>query len=118
MQRQFILFLDELIQPFSKEHRLHELFTFLGTDAADFTYKNELRNQTVLPKYPNLLYYANKTGLTRSWKLNKWAQQLNFKGQKAGYPKLSIHMRGQLEEHFKDSNARLRELLGRSLPWD
>ena len=118
MKQQFVLFLDELIRPFDQQHILHELFAFLGTDAEGFSFNQEYRNKTVLPKYPNLLYYSNKLGLTRSWKLNKVIQKLNFEGQQSGYPKLDSELRAELEAHFKGPNERLKELLGRELPWN
>ena len=106
---------EELIQPYADAHVLNKLFDFLNVSRSNFEFKNEVRNKTTLPKYPKLLYYCNALGLTKSWKLKKMIEQLNFKNQQPGYPKLTAKEREELQLHFAGNTAQLSIMLNRSL---
>lgn len=110
----FVLF-DELIQPYSKTHILNKLFEFLEVSPKDFSYTNQVRNKTTLPKYPKLSYYSNKLGLTKSYKIDKLLHKVNFRNQSPGYPKLNPAIKVQLKAHFKPHNERLSTLINKDL---
>ncbi len=110
----FVLF-DDLIKPYGSTHVLNDLFNFLGVDTSTFNYVNGVRNKTTLPRYPKLLFYANRWGLTKSWKIKKALNTFNFKNQKPGYPKLTQTQRAELAKKFEPHNAKLSALIGKDL---
>ncbi|GAB5400443.1 MAG: sulfotransferase [Aureisphaera sp.] len=113
-QMLFVLF-EDLIQPYGPDHVLNEVFQFLEVSPQDFDFDEEPRNKTILPRFPYSLYLAKKWGLTKSFKMNRFLNYMNFSNKKPGYQKLSQSQREKLVDYFKPHNEKLAALIGKDL---
>ena len=110
-QMHFIV-LEEFINNPHKE--LDALFQFLGVSQDAFTYKEEVINKTLMPRFPFSLWVTRSIfGIdSKIWKL---VQKVNLLGKKPGYRKLDADMRIYLGKIFKPNNEELEKILGRKI---
>ena len=115
-EQMFFMFFEELLAPYSEEHPLNDLFRFLEVDPEHFTYKDEHKNVTKLPRFPALMHHGySKLGLHKFWFTRKVLRALNFAFQKPGAPKLNQHTAAELTQFFKPHNEKLASLIDKDV---
>jgi hypothetical protein len=110
----FMLF-EELVRDPSLE--LEGLFSFLGVAPGAFSFRDEPRGETTLPRARRLLALTHDlTGRGPLWRAVRY---LTLVGRAPGYPALDPALRERFRKRFRDDNARLARLINRDLSaWD
>ena len=117
-QMHFMLF-EDLIKPYSENHVLNDLFRFIGAEPEDFQYRDLHSHKTAMPRFPKLLYYANRLGLMELDPVRRGVTKINCYKKDAGYPKMSADIRAELNRFFGPHNNRLADLIKMDLSaWD
>jgi hypothetical protein len=109
-QMYFVLF-EEFVSDAPKE--LSGLFEFIGLTDEGFEYVDETKNKTVIPRWPNSVWFARRHfGRGSIW---RFVKRVNVWNKEPGYPELSRRVRERLMETYRDDNQRLEESIGKDL---
>ena len=109
-QMQFILFEDFKREP---DATIHRILDFLEVDKSSYQYEHAVKNKTVIPKMPSLLFMTRKY-FGRESKPYYFARYVNYKllaptDQK---PAMDPKVRAELIAFFQPYNEALAELTG------
>ena len=119
MEQMYFILFEDMIKPYNNDHVLNQLFHFLGTSNEYFEYSAEVKNKTVLPRYPITLYVGHKLGLINHPKVKNMLLSLNFKNKQPGYRKMSVETQKELKSYFHQHNKKLEHLINMDLSiWD
>jgi hypothetical protein len=89
---------------------LGKLFRFLGVSEEAFTFTDEPRGRTVMPRLQASIWAARKIGGTGPlWSAMMFANSV-FK--KPGYPKPDPELRDRLKDELQEDNRKLAEITG------
>ena len=105
----FLLFEDLKERP---ERVVNEVLDFLGVSSEGFQFQNEIRNKTVLPKFPLPLYIARR--------LSGRGRLFNYTEKLTGYlfattdkkPEMKQFTKEELKKFFEPYNEKLALLTG------